>query len=95
MEYANPIDRRVAALAATQHHCFSRQQAREAGASASLIDRRLRAGRWTILHPGVYAVAESPDPWLQRVWAAVLAVGSDVVVSHTSAAALHGSPAIP
>jgi hypothetical protein len=88
-------DQRVAAVAAAQHHCFSRRQALDVGASPSLIARRLRAGRWTIRHPGVYAVAQSPDPWLQGVWAAFLAVRSDVVLSHTTAAALYRLPGYP
>ena len=88
-QHESDVDTRISALASGQHLCFSRSQAIEAGASLSLIKRRLRAGRWTTCHPGVYSLAVSPDPWLQRIWAAWLAVGRSCAVSHSTAAALH------
>jgi Transcriptional regulator, AbiEi antitoxin len=92
---ANPnqtLDERIAALAATQHLCFSRDQALRLGAPPATIDRRVVTGRWQRPHPGVYALATSPDRWLQRLWAARLAVGDPCVASHATAAALHRIP---
>ncbi len=89
------VDARLLALAANQYLCLSRQQALDTGASPDLVNRRLRQRRLRRLHPGVYALAASPDPWLQRLWAARLAVGDPVAVSHITAAALHGFPGYP
>jgi hypothetical protein len=83
------LNERIAALAARQHLCFSRDQAIVLGAPEWLISRRVREGLWQRTHPGVYALAMSADPWRQRVWAGRLAVGDPCVVSHATAAALH------
>jgi hypothetical protein len=85
------VDERIAALAATQHLCFSREQALALGAPPWLITRRVRAGRWQRVHPGVYALVASPDPWMQRLWAGWLAVGDPCFVTHATAASFYGS----
>jgi predicted transcriptional regulator of viral defense system len=62
----------------------------DAGLSAQLIKRRLGRGRWQQLYWGVYAVFSGPpvrDTWL---WAALLRVGPGAVLSHLTAAELHG-----
>jgi very-short-patch-repair endonuclease len=65
-------------------------QLRECGLSLSAIDRRVRAGRLFRKHQGVYAVGR-PDLSQAGVFhAAVLAIGGDAVLSHRSAAILHG-----
>jgi very-short-patch-repair endonuclease len=84
------IDERIAALAATQHLCIGRDQAIALGASPALIQRRSRKRWWRRPHPGVYCLAPSPDPWLQRVWAARLAIGEPCTVSHATIAFLRG-----
>jgi hypothetical protein len=89
------IDERIAALAATQHLCISRDQALALGASSALIQRRSRTRWWGRPHPGVYCLAPSPDPWLQRLWAARLAIGNPCAVSHATTAFLRGYPGHP
>jgi predicted transcriptional regulator of viral defense system len=53
------------------------------------LDWMLRRGRLISVHRGVYRAAGAPITWLQRCVAALLAV-SDGVLSHLSAARLHG-----
>lgn len=88
------------ALATAQCGVFSRSQARNAG----LRERRIKTltasvtGAWVTIRRGVYAeraVWESADPAARhamRVRAMVLVASTDAVVSHTSAAVLHGLP---
>lgn len=84
------MDDAIAALARAQCGLWSRRQALEAGATPQLVSRRLRAGRWVWLAPGVYGLPGWPDSWHRRLWLAHLAVGPASVISHESAAALHG-----
>lgn len=60
------------------------------GASPSLVDRRVRAGRLTVELPGVYVVAGSPDTVARRRWVALLAAGEGAVLSFETAARIHG-----
>jgi hypothetical protein len=77
-------------LLAIQHGVLSRQQAISAGLTDSAIAARLRRGRWQRLHPGVYA-SFSGDPGRPALlWAAVLRAGHAAVLSHRTAAELHG-----
>ena len=76
-------------LARSQHGAWSRRQAFDAGASESLIDRRLRSGAWLRLDAGVYGSPAAPPTWHRSVIAAVLAEPW-AVASHRSAAVLHG-----
>lgn len=76
-------------LAAAQAGAISRSQLLDAGLSASSMDRRLRSGTLRRLHPGVYAIAGSPDTVARRRWAALLAVGLGAVLSFDSAARVH------
>jgi hypothetical protein len=60
-----------------------------------LITRRLERGRWQQLFRGVYAVFSglpSRETWL---WAAVLRAGEGAVLSHQTAAELHGLLGVP
>jgi hypothetical protein len=51
----------------------------------------MKKGLWVRRHPGVYALAAVPSSWLQDVWAAVLAVGQEVTVTHETALLLAGA----
>ena len=86
----NDIDIRLATIAARQHGVFSTADAQRAGASSAVITRRVRAGRWVRLAPGVYAVAGTAETWSRAVSAAILRVGGVVAASHRTAAHLHG-----
>ena len=73
-----------------QAGAISRRQLLDAGLSIKLIERRLLRGRWQQLYRGVYAVFSGQparDTWL---WAAALRAGPGAVLSHHTAAELHG-----
>jgi very-short-patch-repair endonuclease len=86
----HPLDLAIGRLAESQHGVVSRAQLVAAGATEKAIAVRIRSGRLVRLHRGVYAVGHR-QLRRQGWWrAAVLAVGSDAVLSHRDAAALHG-----
>ncbi|MGH2753046.1 MAG: DUF559 domain-containing protein [Actinomycetota bacterium] len=78
------------ALAARQQGHISRKQARNAGYSDRSIQMRLDSGRWVAVLPGVYRMRPAPDVWLGQLHAAYLWAGHGSLISHRSAAALHG-----
>lgn len=75
--------------AARQSGVLSRTQALE-HLSRQQVSRRLMAGRWALVFPGVYRVEGAPPDWRQRYRALALALGPQFVFSHRSAAMLHG-----
>jgi predicted transcriptional regulator of viral defense system len=82
-----------AAAAETAHWqegAISRRQLLEAGLSSQLIKRRVERERWQQLYRGVYAVFNGPPPRGTWLWAAVLRAGEGAVLSHQTAAELHG-----
>ncbi|MGN6816189.1 MAG: DUF559 domain-containing protein [Solirubrobacterales bacterium] len=84
-------DRSIAELARRQHGVVARRQLLAIGLSKEEVDWRIRSGRLHQLHPlcpGVYAVGHRVIPREGRWMAAVLASGSEAVLSHWSAAAL-------
>lgn len=83
-------DMRVATLATHQHGVVALAQLRAAGLGDGAIALRVRAGRLHRLHRGVFAVGHARVSREGRWLAAVLALGDDAVLSHTSAAALWG-----
>lgn len=85
-----PVDRLIAAVAATQQGAVSRQQLVTLGVGRGGIASRVRRGLLHPLHRGVYLWGHpSPTP-LARAQAAVLACGEGAVLSHHSAAARWG-----
>jgi hypothetical protein len=77
-------------LARSQSGVVSRSQALRAGLSPGRIKFRVASGRWRQLHPGVYATFTGPPGRSARLWAAVLSSGPGAVLSHETAAELHG-----
>lgn len=86
--HRRPTDREIERFAERQHGVLTVGQLRELGLGERGIEHRAAVGRLRRLHRGVYAVER---PRAKGVWtAAVLACGTDAVLSHTSAAALWG-----
>ena len=85
---ASTAEKRLSALARTQHGVFSRRQAIETGWSDRCIDARAERGIYERLHPSVFTLAGSPSTWLRDVIAAVLAVPGRTAASHRTAAHL-------
>jgi predicted transcriptional regulator of viral defense system len=85
------LDDALALLAAGQEGVFTIEQIADCGLSASAVWSRTQTGRLHLVHRRVYSLA--PPSLLSREgrWlAAVLACGPGAVLSHRSAAALHG-----
>jgi predicted transcriptional regulator of viral defense system len=82
---------KLSALATSQYAVFSLAQAVEVGFTSRSVQRRAASGRWHRVHHGVYALV--PRKLLTQdalLIAAILACGPGAVLSHRSAAHLHG-----
>lgn len=84
------IDAVVRLLADVQHGVVARWQLIARGVSPDAIGRRIRDGRLIPLHRGVYLVGHVARAPLALEAAAVLACGPGAILSHRSAAKLHG-----
>jgi very-short-patch-repair endonuclease len=69
---------------------ITRAQALSAGMSRHALQAKLDSGRWRRLHSGVYAAFSAPPDRAAALWAAVLGAGPSAVLSHETAAELHG-----
>jgi hypothetical protein len=84
------VDRAIEELAEIQQGMVARRQLLARGVSRQAIGHRLDCGRLHVVHRGIYAVGHrviAPDG---RRMAAVLFGGPGAVLSHRSAAELHG-----
>jgi hypothetical protein len=81
----------VATLFAAQYGLAARRQVVDLGLTSRMIDRRLVASDWRVVHPGVYRLVGSPSSYEQSLMAAVLYAGPGAAVSDRAAAALHGT----
>jgi Transcriptional regulator, AbiEi antitoxin len=84
----NEGDRVLAAIAESQFGVFARQQASDAGLSEYALTRRVMAGRWEAMFPGVYRTPGTTRTGRQNAMAAVLWGGSSAAISHATAARL-------
>jgi very-short-patch-repair endonuclease len=73
-----------------QSGVVSRQQARDAGFTEAAIDWQLRSGAWRRMYPGAYAAFTGDPSREARLWAAVVRAGPGAVLSHETAAEVHG-----
>jgi len=73
-----------------QHGTFSRAQALAAGVTADVIAARVRRGTWRRVHSGVYTISTGDLGPTALRWAALLYAGRGAVLSHQTAARLHG-----
>jgi very-short-patch-repair endonuclease len=78
------------ALLERQCGVISRHQAEAAGVASTVVDNRLRSGRWHRLQRGVYATFTGPPVREALLWAALLRAGSAAALSHQTAAELNG-----
>lgn len=84
------LDRDIGELAEGQHGVVARRQLLELGLGRDAIRGRISSGRLYRLHRGVYAVGHRLISQQGRRMAAVLAGGTEAVLSHRSAAAHWG-----
>jgi hypothetical protein len=80
----------ISRLAQRQHGVVARGQLLGAGLTAKHVRGRIERGLLHPVHPGVYAVGHRRLMPRGRWLAAVLACGPGALLSHRSAAALHG-----
>jgi len=73
-----------------QSGVVSWEQARAAGFTQKAIAWRVRSGTWRRIYRRVYATFAGDVPRAGKLWAAVLSVGPDAVLSHETAAEIHG-----
>ena len=73
----------------SQAGVVSRRQVRAAGLDDNDIERFVRRREWAVVHPGVYVNHTGPLLWIQRAWAAVLAL-EPAVLAGPSALRVHG-----
>ncbi|HET9601879.1 MAG TPA: type IV toxin-antitoxin system AbiEi family antitoxin domain-containing protein [Acidimicrobiales bacterium] len=83
-------DRQLLAITARQHGCATVAQAFACGLTRNQVDHRVRTGRFERLGRRVLRIAGTAPSWEQQLTAGVLDLGSDALVSHRAAAALHG-----
>lgn len=94
---STPVQR-AEKLASQQHAAINRRQALGCGVTARQIRRILASGRWVAHTCDVFLMAGSPSTWQQRAALAWLAGPPAAVISHGTAAALHGlgrPPSVP
>ena len=78
-----------------QSRVVSRRQALSHGMSRKIVNRRADSGAWQRLQRGTYATFSGLPPREARLWAAVLRAGPGAVLSHETAAEVHGFAAKP
>ncbi len=92
------VNQQLAAVAAANGGPFTNSEARSCGYTKKMIRVQLESGRWTVLRRGVYvephvlraAQADPAQGHALEVAAALLALETDAVGSHQSAARVHG-----
>jgi very-short-patch-repair endonuclease len=77
-------------LLSVQAGIADRGQALSVGFTRRQIAHRLRSGNWQRVYPGVYAVFTGPLPRQAQLWAAVRHAGDGAMLSHETAAEVHG-----
>jgi hypothetical protein len=80
---------RLLAIASAQNCLITGEQAASAGATPAMMGAAVDRGWFRRERRGVFVLAGAPPSRWRPVVAAVLAGGPDVVVSHTTAAAVH------
>jgi hypothetical protein len=73
-----------------QSRVVSCRQALDHGVSRDAVSNRSQSGAWQRLHRGTYATFSGVPPREARLWAAVLRAGPGAVLSHETAAEVHG-----
>lgn len=78
------------ALLSIQHGIVDRGQALRAGFTRRQIEYRLSSGTWRSVYQGIYVTFSGPLPRAARLWAAIRWAGDGAMVSHQTAAEVHG-----
>jgi hypothetical protein len=87
---AGELAREILWLLESQDGVMAIGQAAPAGMSAKAVRDQVRAGRWQVMHRGVYAAFTGPPTRRAELWGALLRAGPGAVLSHQSAAEAWG-----
>jgi hypothetical protein len=87
---ARDADEVLAALGSVQHGVFAGEQARRRGVSQKQLRHRLAAGRIVRLKVDIFRLRDHPWTWEAQLQAGLFDVGPGALVSHRTAAQLHG-----
>lgn len=85
-----PIATALVELGLSQAGVVHRRQLRQLGISRRHISQQLEAGLLERRAPDLFVIGRSPATWEQRIWSALLVARQPAVVSHRSAAHVHG-----
>jgi very-short-patch-repair endonuclease len=85
-----PLPPKVELLVHHQEGIVRREQLIAAGMTPSAIRRRLASGEWRRLGEGVYATFTGKSTREAKLWITVLLAGPGALLSHETAAGLHG-----
>jgi hypothetical protein len=85
-----PLTTELRTLAQYQQGIVDREQAIGAGLSRGAVRRRVQSGDWQRLGRGVYATFTGESTREAKLWKTVLHAGPGAVLSHETAAELHG-----
>lgn len=83
-------ERNVREILRGQKRIISLDQGLDAGLTRSFIKNRLRSGKWVRKHRRVYATVTGAIVREAELWAALKRAGEGAVLSHWTAAELHG-----
>jgi hypothetical protein len=83
-------DREWTVMLNSQRGVVGNSQTREVGISKGTVRHRLESGRWQRVHRGVYATFTGEASREAALWAAVKRVGAGAMLSHETAAEVHG-----
>jgi len=83
-------DREWTLLINSQRGVVGNSQTREIGISKGTVRHRLESGQWRRVHRGVYATFTGEASREATLWAAVQRSGSGAMLSHETAAEVHG-----
>jgi hypothetical protein len=85
-----PVDEALMDIAAKHHHLIGTTDAAAAGMTARQWQRRVRAGLWVLVAPGVWRHAATPETFDLRVRGMARALGRDSALAGAAAAAWWG-----
>ena len=74
----------------SQRGIIGNSQAQRVGVPRKAVRHRLNTGQWRRMHRGVYATFTGEAPREAKLWAAVKRVGEGAMLSHETAAEIHG-----
>ena len=86
---------RTSQLLGAQHGLITLEQSRASDLDTAQVRALVRSGRWVLVAPAVYSVADHRETWVRALWLAHLHAGPDSVISHEAAGRLRKFEEVP